>query len=353
MHQMIAELDKSHFGIIPSRLYEDVDQATAGGPQEGTAGIDVRAVDGRALVTVVEGDAPAAARGVQPGWEILAVGDVEMRPKLAALGDEFAGKTTREFILARAVTSRLAGEIGDSVRVLFLDGADREIELHLPLVEPKGNRMGLGNLPKQYVRIRTERLAAGVGYIAFNFFLDPGRVMGAFNEAMAAYMDAPGVIIDLRGNIGGIGGMAMGMAGWFIEEQGLELGTMYMREGEINFAVTPRPETYPGPLAVLIDGLSASTSEILVGGLKDLGRARTFGTPTAGAALPSMIEKLPNGDGFQYAIANYISEGGEVLEGVGVTPDEPCPPAREALLAGGDPALDAALAWIQGNQRDD
>ena len=66
---------------------------------------------------------------------------------------------------------------------------------------------------------------------------------------------------------------------------------------------------------------------------------------TAGAALPSMIEKLPNGDGFQYAIANYISKGGAALEGGGVTPDVEIPHSREALLAG-DAVLDAAIQWI-------
>ncbi|MCK4414701.1 MAG: hypothetical protein KAY32_14300 [Candidatus Eisenbacteria sp.] len=347
MKQMIAELDQSHFGIIPASLYEDVDQAIEGGPRDGTAGIGVRVVGGQALVTSVEPGSPAEERGVRPGWEVLEVGDFEMRARLAALGEEFAGKTTRDLIMARAVLSRLAGDAGDSLGVLFRDGEDRSVERRVPLVVPKGNRIGLGNLPKQYVWIETERLAEGVGYIAFNFFLDPGRVMSAFNEAMTAFMDAPGVIIDLRGNIGGIGVMAMGMAGWLIEEQGLRLGTMYTRGGEIKFTVTPRPQTYAGPVAVLIDGLSASTSEILAGGLKDLGRVRTFGTPTAGAALPSLIEKLPNGDGFQYAIANYISEGGEALEGAGMIPDEMCPPEREALLGGSDPALDAALAWIR------
>jgi carboxyl-terminal processing protease len=85
-------------------------------------------------------------------------------------------------------------------------------------------------------------------------------------------------------------------------------------------------------------------------GLKDLGRARIFGTRTAGAALLSLFDKLPDGDGFQYAIANYISEGGQQLEGLGVTPDVETPITREALLAGKDPALDAAVAWIESRK---
>jgi carboxyl-terminal processing protease len=60
-----------------------------------------------------------------------------------------------------------------------------------------------------------------------------------------------------------------------------------------------------------------------------------------------MFERLPNGDGFQYAIANYISEGGKPLEGIGVLPDEEVRLTRKALLSGHDPVLDAALAWIQ------
>jgi carboxyl-terminal processing protease len=104
-------------------------------------------------------------------------------------------------------------------------------------------------------------------------------------------------------------------------------------------------------LAILVDGTSASTSEIMAEGLKDLGRARIFGTRTAAAALPSVFERLPNGDGFQYAIANYVSQGGEPLEGLGVTPDVETPLTRQALLAGQDPALDAAVAWIASQKQ--
>ena len=98
---------------------------------------------------------------------------------------------------------------------------------------------------------------------------------------------------------------------------------------------------------MLVDGASASTSEIFAGGMKDW-NARAFSEPARpAAALPSSFEKLPNGDGFQYAIANYISEGGKPLEGLGVTPDVETPLTREALLAGKDPALDAAVDWIK------
>ncbi|MFM2125415.1 MAG: hypothetical protein RL328_1866, partial [Acidobacteriota bacterium] len=147
-----------------------------------------------------------------------------------------------------------------------------------------------------------------------------------------------------------IGGMAMGMAGFLIEKPNQRLGTMFMRDATLNFVINPRPNVFTGPVAVLVDGTSASTAEILAGGLRDLGRARVFGTHSAAAALPSVFTRLPNGDGFQYAVANYVSQGGQTLEGNGVTPDEEVRLTRESLLAGRDAVMDAALAWI-GQQR--
>jgi carboxyl-terminal processing protease len=205
----------------------------------------------------------------------------------------------------------------------------------------------VGNLPASYVRLETRSLPKGpVGYIALNIFLDPARIMPAFGEAVESFRDHRGIVIDLRGNPGGIGAMSMGLAGWFIGSSGRKLGTMVTREAPLRFVVFPRPKPYQGPLAILVDGGSASTSEIFAGGMQDLGRARVFGNRSAGAALPSVIERLPNGELFQYAIGDYVSEGGAHLEGVGVTPDETIVPTREQLLAGRDPVLEAAVAWI-------
>jgi carboxyl-terminal processing protease len=122
---------------------------------------------------------------------------------------------------------------------------------------------------------------------------------------------------------------------------------MYMRDAQLNFAVNPRLPSFDGPVAILVDACSASTSEIFAGGLQDLHRARIFGTRSAAAALPSVIERLPNGDGFQYAVGNYISEGGKPLEGEGVKPDAEVKLTRASLLGGRDAVVDAALDWIE------
>jgi carboxyl-terminal processing protease len=235
---------------------------------------------------------------------------------------------------------------GDTIKVVFLDGANAQVTRDLTLGQERGQTARFGNLPPMRVFFESKKFG-NTGYVRFNMFLDLVRVMNGFGNAVENCMHCDGFVVDLRGNPGGIGGMAMGMAGWLVDKPDERLGTMYMRDATLNFVINPRAEVFTGPVAVLVDGSSASTSEIFAGGLKDLGRARVFGTKTAAAALPSIFERLPNGDGFQYATANYISEGGKALEGLGVTPDVEVKLTREGLLTGHDAVLDAALEWIR------
>lgn len=346
MRNMIERLHQTHFGIVPGDLYADVgDQGKA---QDDTTGLDVRVVESQVLVTSVDPGSPAQREGVRRGWQILKIAGVELAPVIAQLQESNAGSTLFELLSRRAILGRLEGAGGETVAVEFLDDTARKVTKNLGHAKPRGTLTQFGYLYPSYVWFDSSREGGGkIGYVGFNLFLDPSRLMKLFGDAVTSCMQCDGFIIDLRGNPGGLGAMAMGMAGWFIDKPNQLLGTLYMRDTTLKFVVNPRAKTFAGRLAILVDGASASTSEILAGGLKDLGRARIFGTRTAAAALPSTFEKLPNGDGFQYAIANYISEGGKPLEGLGVTPDVDAPLSREALLQGKDPALDAAIAWIQ------
>ena len=139
--------------------------------------------------------------------------------------------------------------------------------------------------------------------------------------------------------------MTMGMARPFTKEK-TKLGTMKTRQGELTFAVLPTPDPFPGRVAVLIDACSISSAEILSGGLQDIGAAKVFGSRTAGLALPSQIAKLPNGDGFQFAFADYVSEKGKKLEKLGVTPDFPIDVTTDMLSGEPDPVLAAAKKWV-------
>jgi carboxyl-terminal processing protease len=348
MSEMLARLHQTHFGIVPGDLYSSVDPAH---PGEATTGIDVRVIGTQVLVTSVEPGSSAAAQGVRPGWQILKIAGVDLAPIIVTLNETYAGSTLRDLMLRRAILTRLGDDAAESIAVEFLDGAGRHVSKTLAQADPRGDLVQFGYLKPMRVWFNSSQIGGGrIGYVAFNAFLDPQRLMTSFGDAVQSCQKCDGFIVDLRGNPGGIGLMAMGMAGWFIAQPNQELGTLYMRNDTLKFVVNPRLTTFSGPLAILVDGASASTSEIMAEGLKDLGRARIFGTHTAGAALPSVFEKLPDGDGFQFAIANYISEGGQPLEGLGVTPDVETPITREALLAGKDRALDAAVAWIQSKK---
>jgi carboxyl-terminal processing protease len=294
----------------------------------------------------VDRDSPAARAGVGTGWQVTRVGSTAIAPVIGTLDKTYSGSTLRELMLSRAVEQRLRGGIGQSATVAFLDGAGHNVERKLTFAQPPGTLTHFGNLSHMYVDMESKRVRPDIGYFRLNVFLEPEKVMDAFGKAVESCADCRGFILDVRGNPGGIGAMAMGLAGWFVDKAGQRLGTLYLRDSTLNFVIFPRAQTFSGPLAVLVDGASASTSEILAGGLQDLGRARVFGSRTAGAALPSVIEILPNGDGFQYPVANYVSQGGKILEGHGVIPDTVAAPAREALLRHEDTALEAAIEWI-------
>ena len=344
---MLGRLHQTHFGIIPAELYSNIDNGHSRGG-ESTTGMDVRVVGTEALVTSVQAGSSAARGGVRPGWQILKIGDLDLDLVIAKLDESYAKSTLRDLVARRTVMSRLEGKTGESVEVEFLDGRDQHVRKTLLQEKPRGTLAQFGYLYPAHVWFDSSKVGGGnIGYVSFNMFLDPARLMNLFAEAVQSCAKCDGFVIDLRGNPGGIGVMAMGMAGWFIDKPDQLLGTLYMRDTTLKFIVNPRVNTFTGPVAILVDGASASTSEIMAGGMKDLGRARIFGTRTAAAALPSVLELLPNGDGFQYAIANYISEGGQPLEGLGVTPDVEAPITRKALLEGKDPALDTAIAWIK------
>jgi len=340
MQEMIGRLKQSHFAIIPAPVYSVLDEDGEG---PGVTGIDARVLDGQAVVTAVDPGSAAEKQGVLPGWQIERASGREMKP---IIDQALSNPAIHELQLTRAVLARLSGSIGGTVDVAFLDGSGKAVVLRLDLAPPRGALSAFGNLPAQHVWFEDKRIGS-TSYVRFNLFLDLPHVMASFQKTVQNCKPCDGLIIDLRGNPGGIGGMAMGMAGFLVDKPNQRLGTMFLRDSTLNFVVNPRAEVLSAPVAVLVDGCSASTSEIFAGGLKDLGRARIFGTRTAAAALPSAFERLPNGDGFQYALANYISEGGQPLEGLGVTPDVTVELTRAALLTGHDPVIEAALDWIR------
>ena len=185
----------------------------------------------------------------------------------------------------------------------------------------------------------------------FNVWM--AAVDAPFQRAIDEHRGAAGIVLDLRGNPGGLAAMMMGIAGHFVGER-TPLGVMKTRDNELRFTVNPRlvsadgrpVSPFQGPVAILVDSLSGSASECFTGGMQSLKRVRVFGQRSMGAALPSQFDRLPNGDVFIHATGDFVTADGTRLEGTGVIPDEDVPLTRDDLLAGRDRALDAALAWI-------
>jgi carboxyl-terminal processing protease len=108
---------------------------------------------------------------------------------------------------------------------------------------------------------------------------------------------------------------------------------------------------FRGPLAILVDPMSASTSEIFAAGMQRIGRARVFGEASAAAALPALMERLPSGDVFVHAVADFTDPAGRRIEGAGAVPDEIVPLTVADLRAGRDAPLDAAVRWIASERK--
>ena len=355
IRDMLSRLGQSHFALWPREALGDLRGDDDGAGGGGDPGFEVMLVDDQFVVSVVDPEGPGAAAGVATGWILQRVDSHEIEGSAVPEVEDIDEHTVRVEV-QRAMQRRLSRSPGDTIELGFLDEDDEPRWVQIELAPPAGQLSQFGNLPPIFATLESEVLRAevdiDVGVIAFNIWLP--SVIRPFDEAIDTMRHADGIILDLRGNPGGLGGMVMGVGGHFVDEN-LSLGTMRMRESELDFVTNPRRvdtsgalvEPYAGALAILIDNTSASTSEVFAGGLQAIGRARVFGQRSMGAVLPSMMDELPNGDVLQHAFADFvISQTGVRLEGRGVIPDEVVRVTRDDLLEGRDPTMEAAVEWI-------
>jgi len=349
MNALVDRLGQTHFNVIPGDLFQLLGDGST--PFSGDAGIRVRVLDRRAIVSAVVDGSPAARAGVRPGWEIVRIGDIDVRPRLERLVNELPETLLKRADLATAVEGRLKGRVGESIRLECDTGDGPGRALIIPFEVPQGVRTILGNLPPVWVRADARELPGATGYFALSSFVNPVYVMDEFARAVERFRESPGLVIDLRGNEGGAFNIVMGMLGWLVADRDRQVGTVVQRNLTLKILVQPRPAPYGGRVAVLVDGLSMSGSEVLTAALQDTGRARVFGSRTAGAVLGATIERLPNGDRFQYAFADYVSVTGRRLEGYGVVPDVAVDLTRDGLIKGHDAVINAAVEWIQQRRK--
>ena len=346
LRQMLGELKLSHFNIFPP-------PPAIGTENDGNAsvGVDLKWIGGQAVVFRVEPGSPAALAGIRPGFVLSKVDGKSLGDTLMPLVDSFAKRDTTEMIrrvyLERTAEAAIGGKAGTKVQLEFLDGEDKPVAVELNRVKYVGEMsQALGNFPKQRVIFESRLLPENIGYIRFNMWVIPQAAK--IRSAVREFANSDGIIVDLRGNPGGVGGLAGGFAGLLTDKQ-VSLGTMASRAGSMSLIGYPQPSPFRGKVVALTDHGSASTSEMFAAGIQENGRGKVIGETTAGAILLSVFESLPTGYMFQYAISDYKSPKNILIEGRGVKPDREVTLTRESLLSGRDVQLDAAIAEIRKN----
>lgn len=351
---MVARLGQSHFEVVPSSSADEGDDADAAGD----VGIDLRILDDEVVVTEVREDSPAARSQVTPGWRLVRLGDLALDPLVPEViaPSLLRGGSSADASLAVwfALREELSGPVGSKVSLVFEDAADERVEVTLEREDRAGTAIRFANLPAFYADLRWRHVDSGagrVGYVGFNIWMLP--IARPFDVAIDSLRSAHGIVVDLRGNVGGVGELVRGLAGHFLRDP-VSLGTFRTRDVELEYMARPkrvdttgrRVTPYEGPLAILIDEYTGSSSEIFAGGLQAVGRARVFGAQSVGAVLPARTTILPSGDTLLHATADFVTPSGRRLEGNGVAPDVTVRPTRDDYLAGADPVLEAALDWI-------
>lgn len=354
--EMLRHIPDSHFYIIPASAATDESSAGAS-DGKGTTGLSVRLASNGAVAWRVEPGSAAARAGIVPGEIVTRVGAKDARLSVARVRALPVAAQQRALSeLLHALNGALSRGVGDSVRVEVASGDRGLVGVRTLVAAPaKGTVSQFGNLPPIAGLVRTARIPVGgsrcVGTIAFNIWLP---VLGPdLQRAVDSVRSCDGVIVDLRGNPGGVGAMVMGFGGYFVDST-RSLGTMRTRLVSLEFVINPRRSRddgsrvapFIGPLAILVDPMTASTSEIFATGMQRIARARVFGERSAGAALPALMERLPSGDVFVHAVADFTDPSGRRIEGAGVVPDELVPLTRKDLAAGKDAPLEAAIRWI-------
>ena len=378
LQEMINRLDRSHFAVIPPEVYQAIERAKAeakakdekqiaANEQENSEevteediisedysarfgiGIDLRLIDNRFVITRIEKNSAAETAGLKTGYTIEKVNDVSLAELLKQIEIYYANiRNIKRHLSAQIIDSMLNGE-KDSYVILTVAGEiepPREIKVQQEKL--KGEAILLGkNYPEQFLRFETASLNDEVGFVKFNLFALP--IVEKFCSAMTQLKDKKAIIIDLRGNGGGILGSLVGLGG-MLTEKSIDLGTSIYKIGSENMVALSKAKNYKGKIVFLVDNQTVSAAEIFAAALQENNRALIVGEKTAGEALPSVSVELSTGAVLLYPIANFKTRNGNFLEGKGVEPNFVVALDRKSLLAGEDKQLETALRVIKENK---
>lgn len=174
---------------------------------------------------------------------------------------------------------------------------------------------------RKEIKIKTVKssIDKNIGYIQIMTFIG-STTPNEFLEALEKTKKSDGLILDLRGNTGGLLPNAIFIANLFIPEGNLV--SIVGRNGyKYDIAAQDTEFNINKPMIVLVDGASASASEILSGALKDYKKAKLLGSKTYGKGMVQKIIPLPNETGLNLTVAKYLTPNGTDINKKGISPD--------------------------------
>ena len=343
INHMLFELNLSHLlAVYPEDMKRYMPVLFAGGE----IGADVRLLDGEAVITRVSSGSPAAQAGLHPGFVIERIDGrpvVQIIKKSETLLIPPFNPRNRLNNLSGMIAGYIYGPPETTVKLHF---RDRDGSLKETVIQRKSRgrgRIAMDAMPPYYIEFEVKRLAQNIGYIRFSHWAWP--VDEKCIAALEAMDNARGVIIDLRGNPGGFLSIVHTITRHLLTEKTL-VASWKFRKQRVVYRFESARDAYPGPIVILMDVRSTSSSEYFAGSMQSIQRAVVVGERSPGYLLIANWKKLLNGASLMYAYAQPVMPDGKVIEGHGVVPDIEVRLDREALLEGKDSQLEAAVDYL-------
>jgi len=344
MNDMLRELKVSHYSVF--RMEK---KAGGGSPllSEGGLGIDLRLYGDDAVITYMDPDFPAAKAGMKPGYAIKSINGMpvqEMIDEEKASQIPHSNERSRINSACDEIVKQCFGQPGDTVAISYEDESGASHDVTLQMQQRENGTKIAEEFPTVFVDFKFEKLNDDIGYIYFSAVVPP--VDSLFAEAMKAMSGIRGLIIDIRGNPGGMHEIGEAIASKLVSESTL-FSIFRYRDSTVQVTVDPDPPVFTGPVAILIDVMNGSASERFSGCMQSIGRATIIGERSPGVVGPSEMKKLPNGATLMYLVAQSLTPDGTILEGHGVIPDITVPLDRSALLEGRDTQIERAVEYLE------
>jgi carboxyl-terminal processing protease len=334
MSRMTAELHDAHTRFSSPEQWKNYKK------QQGiTAGFSVDDVDGKTVVTSVRRDSNAAHAGVEPGMVVLSVDGKSIEERIAEI-EKSRPPSSSERATRMFVYGRMFAGPPDSVLKLGLQRADGSS------FEATITRQVYSVAPD----VATDVLPSGNAYIRFDGFQPP--IAKEFKQALERFHNSRGIVIDLRRNGGGDLSVLLPIASYFFDKKTLfakdstrsgkplsEFAGIFKLPLEL-YVGRPGDQIYSGPVVILVDARSASSSEVFAAGMQDSQRAQIVGSQSCGCVLGIAKPREMKGGGvLEMSEVLWFSPKGRKLEGTGVIPDKTVIPTAADLQNKHDPAL--------------